>query len=107
MIVAVIPVGGVQATVHQVIDMVPVGYCLVAATGAVDMAWLVTRQGLPCGARIGIGAVHTKDMFIDMVPVRMVQVPIVQVVNVSVMVNGGVTAAGSVIVIMAFVDCAA
>jgi hypothetical protein len=37
MIVAVVAVMVVQMAIHQVIDVIPVGHCLVAAVGAVSV----------------------------------------------------------------------
>jgi hypothetical protein len=98
-VVAVVVVRVMQAPVDEIVDVVSVRHGLVTAVRSVDVAGLVTigRLGV-----IGlVGCVDGDHVLIDMVLVRMMQVAVVQVVGVTVMVDGGVAAVRSVNVIVA------
>ncbi|HEY0345985.1 MAG TPA: hypothetical protein VGC59_15130, partial [Solirubrobacteraceae bacterium] len=56
------------------------------------------------GMTIRIGPAHGNDVLLDIVLVRVMEVPVVQVVGVAVVHHRGVSAAGAVSVIMPFVD---
>lgn len=79
----------VQAAAYQPIHMIAVRHRFVAATGPVHM-----RAGHRRRAPIGIGRADRDHMFIDMVAVRVVQVAIVQIIDMAIMLHGGVAAAG-------------
>jgi hypothetical protein len=91
------PLAGVmQMSVHQVIDMVAMGYGFVAASRTMLVTGLVPGTGVLRGATSRIGCVHRDRVFVVMAFVRMVQVAVVQVVDVVVMPDGGVPAAFAV-----------
>jgi hypothetical protein len=87
-IVAMAIVGMVQVAIDQIIDVITVRHRFVAAAGAVHMA---ARQVGDAAIRIGRGYRH--HMFIDMIAMRVVQVPIVQIIDMAIVAHGGVAAA--------------
>ncbi len=88
------PLAGVmQMSVHQVIDMVAMGYGFVAASRTMLVTGLVPGTRVLRRATARVGRVHRQRMLIVMAIVRMVQVPVVQVVNVLFMPYRGVPAA--------------
>ena len=74
-----------QVAFYQVIDMVSVWNPVVAAFGTMNVPFVVTAAGMPICASVGVRCVHRKHVLIDMIPVHMVQVPLMQVVDVPVM----------------------
>ncbi len=78
-----------QVSVDEIIRMIAMRNCLVAATGAVLMTAAVDL-GRMCD---GVLRVNRKYMFIDMPFMNMVHVPIMQVIGMAVMLDSGVPAA--------------
>jgi hypothetical protein len=78
----------VQPAVHQPIDMIAMRHGFMAAAGAVDM-------GAAAGAHaaIGIGGRHGDDMIINMIAMHVMQMAIVQIIDMAIMLHGGVAAA--------------
>lgn len=97
MIVAVAVVNVVQATVHQVVDMIAMGYGFMAASRAMDMIGCVAGA-LAVGAVIGIGGGDREHVLVHVIAMRVVQVAVVEIVDVAVMLDGGVAALGAVLV---------
>ena len=97
-IVAVPPVRMVQVPRDEVVDMIPVLHCFVAATGAMLVSLVVraARVGRRAGGRVW--PADCKRMLIDVIVVHVVQVPVVEVVGVTIMLHGLVAAAGAVLV---------
>ena len=85
-------------SIDDVIDVIAVWDGFVAATVAVKMARFVAIA-IVWHATVGIVGGHFEAMLVVMALVRMVQVTIVNVVNVAVMLDGGVAAIGAVIVV--------
>lgn len=98
MVVAVIAVRVVQVPIDEVVGVVAVWYRLVAATELVDVAGLVAVARVIGGAGVWMGCVDADDVLIDVTCVGVVQVTAVQVVDVTVVVNGGMAAVGTVLV---------
>jgi hypothetical protein len=96
-VVAVILVRPVKAAFDQIVDVVVVGYGVVAAAVAVCMRRIAGNGGGVAARVCGVGCDH---VFIDVVAVRMMQVAVVQVVDVVVVTDRGVSAVGSVLVRM-------
>ena len=84
--------------VNNIIDVIAVRHGFVAATVAVQVARFVA-VAVVRHTTIGILSGHFEAMLVVMPLVRMVQVTIVNVVNVAVMLDGGVAAIGAVIVV--------
>lgn len=104
MIVAVITMGMVQVAVHEIAHMIAMGHRLVAAAGAMDMTGLVAAAIVLRRALIGIGGAHLDHMFVDMVPVGMVEMAVMQIVHMVAVLDRGMAAIGAVLVGMVLVD---
>jgi hypothetical protein len=81
----------VQAAINQPINMIAMRHRFVAAARTVDMA--AHQAG---GAAIGIVGGNRDHMFIHMIAVRVMQMPIVQIIDMAIVAHGGVAAAGAV-----------
>jgi hypothetical protein len=104
MVVTVAIVLVVQVTVDEVVDVIAVGNCGMSATWAMDMVRAVGRATVPPGAcrRILLG--NLQDMLLDpTVCGRMVQVSIVEVVDVTVVLNCGMPAVFAMNMVVVFV----
>ncbi len=95
-----------EMSLHQVVDMIAMGHCRVAAAGAVNMPLFVPAALMGRGATVRMGGVDLKDVFVDMTCVGMVQVPVVQVIDVIVMLNRQMSTTGSVLMVVVRVDFA-
>jgi hypothetical protein len=87
--------------------MISVWYGLVAAAGSVDVSGLVTITIVMRGALGRIGLIDFKLVLIHAVSVGVMETSVVQIVDVTVVLNGGVTAVGSVLVVVIMVDMVA
>ncbi len=106
MIVAMVAVMEVQVVADEVIDMVAVGDGFVAATGAMNVRLVVAIAAVLGCASVGIAIALFDAMFVHMIAMHVVHVPVVQIVGVAVMLDGGVTAAGAVLVVVLLVRVA-
>lgn len=97
MIVAVIAVRMVQVAVHQVIDMIAVRNCLVAAAGAVPVAFFVMAAVMTRRATGRVRAADCQGMLLDAAGSHVVQMPVVQVIDVAFVPDRRVTAARAVL----------
>jgi hypothetical protein len=86
-----------QVTVDQIIDMIAVRHRLVPAAGTVLVSRLVALAAMLRRAAVGIAGRDLYDVLIDVIAMGMVQVPVVKVVGVVAMPNGGVSAVGPVL----------
>ena len=100
MIIAVVAVWMVQVPINQVIHMVTMGYRRMAAARSVLMIGGMTGTLVLWRTGVGVCRRDANHMFIDMIPVRMVQMTIMQVVNMSFMLNSDVPAVGSMLVVV-------
>jgi hypothetical protein len=76
MVVAMIAMGMVQPSIHEVIDMVPMGHGFMPAGRAVRV-----RAGRLRGAVHGIGRVDWNGMLINVILVRVMQMAIVKIID--------------------------
>ena len=98
MVVAVIAVGMVQVALHQVIHMIAVGHGLVAAPRAVPVTGLMALV-VAGRAALRVLRADLQRMFLHQRGADgVVQVAVVQVIDVALMLDGGVAAAGAVLV---------
>ena len=95
-VVAVALVGVVQVAVDEVVDVIAVRHRLVAAARAVHVAAVVAGGRL--GVSVGVLSRHLVRVLLDLGAVLVLQVALVQVVDVVTMLDGGVAAAGAVLV---------
>ena len=89
MIVAVIPVAVMQPTTDKVVDVIAVRHRLVAASAAMRVR-LVARHGL--GMAVGMRRVDSDHVLVDVIPMRVVHVAVVEVVDVILMADCAVAA---------------
>ncbi len=100
MVVAVAIVRMVKMTVDKVIDVIAVGHRLMAAGRAMDVFDSVSATLVFRSADGRIRARKGDHVLVDVPFVKMVQMAIVQVVDVIVMLDGSMTAAGLVLMIV-------
>ena len=103
MVVAVVAVRVVQVPGDEVVDVVAVRNGSVATIGAVDVVLGVPAASVLRGAVCGVGFTHGQGVLFDACARDVVQVPIVDVVNMVAMLNGGVPTVGAMLVGMVFV----
>ena len=103
MVVAVAAVIMVQMPLNQVIEVVTVRSALVPAIGAVSVLRLVSSTAVLRRTGIRVGRIDRKRVLIHMVAMNAMQMPIVKIIGVSIMHDALMSAAGVVLVRMAFV----
>jgi hypothetical protein len=103
MVVAMVAVRMVEVSIHQIIDMVAVRHGLVTAIGPVDMTRVVPGAVMIGRADVGIRCGHCQDMFVDVISMHMMQMTIMQVVDVPVVIDREMSAAGAMLMNMVFV----
>ena len=84
-VIAVAAMRVMQVAFYQVVDMVAVRHRFVAAIGTVDVSCVVTGAIMASRASVRVRRVHFEHVLIDMVPVHVVQVSVMQVIDVTVM----------------------
>jgi hypothetical protein len=89
-----------QAAVDQIVDVLAVRHRFVAAARSVAMRCVMTASAMLHAAAVGIGGGHFDDVLLDLALVGVIQVPVVEVIDMSVVANGDVTAAGAVLMLM-------
>lgn len=92
----------VQTAVDDVVDVVAVRYSFVAATFAVNVA----VAGVNRMAAIRVGFIDAQCMLIVVAVVLMVQVAVVQIIDVTFVFDGSVSAVCAVNMVMMFVGFA-
>ena len=96
----------VQVAIDEVVDVIAVRHCLVAATRTMHVICLVTAAVVrPPTLRIRFA--DRDSMLVVVILVGAMQVAVVQVADVIAVLNGGVTATGSVLVVVVSVLLAA
>lgn len=81
-----------ETPIHEIVNVVAVRDCGVAAVRAMNMFCGVFRRGKTGRAVIGIPGADRNHMFIHMVAVRMVQMPVVKIIHMTFMFDGGMSA---------------
>jgi len=97
-VVAVIAVRVMQVVGDAVVDVIAVRHRLVAAARTVNMAGLMTAAAMVRRAALRIGAGHLYHMLIDMAVMRVVQVAVMQIVDMTAMPHGRMAAARPMLV---------
>jgi hypothetical protein len=92
-VVAVPLVGMVQVALDKIVSVVAVRNRLMSTTGPMRVPAVVRSAGMARGAGGRIRATFAEGMFIHMARVGVVKMTLVQVVNVILVFNGGVSAA--------------
>jgi len=88
MIIAMSVVWVVQPAVHEVIDVITVGYAFMSAVWPMR----VRAPGVRRAAR-GIGLAHFDNMFVDMIFMNVMQMTIVEVIDMAMMAHSRVSTA--------------
>jgi hypothetical protein len=100
--VAVVAVGMVQPALDQIVDVIAVRDRLVTTVLAVGMARIAVSR---IGVTVGMLGVDIDHVLVDMILVRVMQMPVVDVVDVIAVANRRVTAAFAVHVrVIAFMN---
>ena len=98
MVVAVIAMRVMQVILDAIVDVVAVRHRVVAAARPMHMARVMPGAAMVGGAAVGIGARYFDHMLVDMPLMRVVQVAVVQIIDVAVMADRLMAAAGAVLV---------
>lgn len=93
-----------QMARHQIVDVVAVRDPLVPAVRAVSVGGVVLAAVMLGCAVNRVLRPDLERVLVYVVAVRMVQMPVVQVVHVALVAHGGVTAAGAVPMLVASMD---
>jgi hypothetical protein len=92
-VVAVVAMRMVQVPVDQKVDVIAVRHRLVAAPGPVLVSRLMAFATVLRRAALGVLCRYLDHMLVDMVCVRVMQVPIVQIIDMIAVAHGGMAAA--------------
>jgi hypothetical protein len=95
-IVAVSAMREVQVVPHQIVDMVTMENTFMTAIRTVDMSGFVSATVMLWGTTRLICAARRDLVHINMVAVDVIQVPLMQIISMPVMLDGGVAAIRSV-----------
>ena len=98
MVVAVVPVGMMQVAVDQVIDVIAMRNGLVPAIDTMLVIGVVSVAVVPVGTVGWVGGSYFQGVLVDTAVVGRVQMPIVQEVDVVVMLYCGMAAVFAVLV---------
>jgi hypothetical protein len=82
-----------EPTTHEVIDVITVGHAFVSAARPMRVRALDVGR-----ATQGIGVADLDKMFVDMIPMHVMQMTIVEVIHMAVMAHGRVSAARTMLV---------
>jgi hypothetical protein len=93
-VVAVITMRVVQTSIDQVIDMVAVRHGLMSATRAVLVSGAFRFRSAP--RRVGLADLD--DMFVNVIAMHVMQMTIMEVVNMSIVANRGMSTVWAVLV---------
>jgi len=102
-----IPVGMMQVAINEIVYVVTMGNRFMTAPWSMHMPWLVACTGMVRSAGIRIRVRHFNRVLINMIPMRMMQMTIVKVIDVTVMFNRGMPAVGAMFMGVIFMDVAA
>jgi hypothetical protein len=86
----------VQASIDQIINMIPVGNGLMAAARAMPMLGLMSRSSMLWIAPIGICRANFNHVFFGAPVVNMLQMTVVEIIDVVLVTNGNMTTSRTV-----------
>jgi hypothetical protein len=96
----------VQVPADEIIDVVSVGHRLVAAARAVPVSGIMTATVVPRRALLRIRGADGDGVLVHMVAVRVVQVPVMEIIDMLRVLNRGVAATRAVLMIVSHVGLA-
>ena len=86
----------VQASIDQIINMIPVGNSLMAAARAMPMLGLMSRSAMLWIAPIGICRANFNHVFLGAPVVNMLQMTVVEIIDVVLVTNGNMATSRTV-----------
>jgi hypothetical protein len=95
-----ISMGMVQMTVDKIIDVVAMWNRLVTAPGAMNVARRMSTAVVAWRALVGIFRADFERVLVYVIAMRMVQVPIVEIIDVIAMLDSGVAAVCAMLMIV-------
>ena len=95
-IIAMIAVRVVQSAGHQIVHMVAVRHGRMSAIRAMNVFGRVSVRTM--SALVGVGFVHFDHVLVNMVPVHVMQVPVVEIIRVTCMFNRRMATTGAMLV---------
>lgn len=98
MIIAMAVVRMMQVALHEIVNMITMRYSFVTTTRAMNMPCFVTITVVLWGANIRVGRTDGDTMFVHMAFVRVMQMAVMQVINVTIMFDGDMAAIRAVLV---------
>lgn len=90
--------GVVQVAIHQIIDVIPVRYCLVAAVHAVNVGLVMSGTVVAWCALVRIRRVHLNAVVVHVIAVGIVQMAIVKIVRVAIVLHSRMATVRAVLV---------
>lgn len=105
-IVAVSIMRVVQVPIYEVADVIAMRDRRVPATRAVDVVGIVTAAVMTLGTFVWVFTIYCDGVLVDMITMRMMKVTVMEIVNMTVMLNGDVATVGAVDVSVVRVDFA-
>lgn len=104
MVIAVTVVRMVQVALHQVVDMVTMRDRFMPTAFSMNVAGIMSRAGVIRCALVRVGFTDLKHVLVNVALVQRMQVAIVEIVDVTIVQDCGVTTAGAMRMIMIFVN---
>jgi hypothetical protein len=80
-VITMVTVGMVQVTIHQIIDVIPMGHCLMATARPVHMVFIVPRAAMAVRTVFRVVLGDFKAVLIHVVPMGVMEVSVVKVVG--------------------------
>lgn len=102
-----IAMGVMQVAIHQIVNMVAVWDGLMPTPRAMNVIRCMSCAGVVWRAHIRIGVRHLYLVLINMILVRMMQVAIVQIINVTVVLNSRMATVWAMLMRVMLMDIAA
>lgn len=103
MIIAVISVWMMQVAIDKIVDMISVWLGFVPAARPVYMIRLVARTAMFGRASIRVFLRDFDNVLVNVIAMHVMQMPIMQIIDMTIMLDDRVTAAGSMLMWMVFV----
>lgn len=91
MIVAVAIMGMVKVSVDDIVDVISVGYGFVSTAWTMNMVGIVSAACMSWCAYIGVGFIDIKGVLIDMIPVWVMKMTVMQIIDVIIVDNCGMS----------------
>lgn len=104
MIIAVVAVRVMQVIVHKIIGVIAVRNRFVTTANAMPVRFVMTTAGMLWCAVVRIFFAHFESMLVKVTFVRTMQMPVMGVINVSVMLDAHVPAIRAVDMFVSLVD---